>query len=549
MPQSNSLAPAEQRSERPIPIKEQTRDLKQEAQEELFDLQSLIKQTRRQVPSDDIVTLDALQALDAEAKAAHYDYLASYGPSAETPQTTTAPTYDFFADLEAPAAERKRPMQKTLEAELPTASLDAQTFAESLAVDREGTRKLAEQAVDNMFKGSASLEDLEVMLGSGDNEVQAMVKEKLTKKLGAAYAVKVMNDPGYRESLKAVQMDVSKPLGEEGPLLLESSSLEKLVALQEMFGPHTREVVQSFNLGQYDKRLKPSASTEALKIQFAVGKEGQKHLSIGVNLNFSDEKNQNMGTVERGFEIVTEKTTEGEREKKSVRHYSFKLTSEYQGDGLATKMLAGSLESYDKFGVAEIKTKANIDLGGYVWQGYGFGWDMEEAASGLNVRENPKLAEQNLEVYIKRKINNAKENAVKRLETMWLIDENGRATYPELQALLDEYDLLAKRGLAVTPQDLAQIGQNEESCQFYRQVTGEGYIQEETWMTADEFAHRRRSGALSAEEATRIEKNAFHIGKLGMAHGAFEWDGKIDLEKGSPSRALFEDKLRRSTKR
>lgn len=457
-----------------------------------------------------------------------------------------------------------------MQAQPKQALLNAESYTESLRSNREATLKQTEEAIQKLFKGSASLEDLETAIAhSEDSDVQRILMEGLSKILGESMARKILESDGeYRKKLNEIQADLSKTLNletedkplsdkEKGPVLLKGSSLEKLVAIQEIFGSHAREMIQAFDLGRKNPELQATSTKPALEVTYALNKNtGESYMRAVVDLNFASAQNSAAGNVNRSFlKIKPETPTPGTVEKTSVTHYIFKLGAEFQGDGLAADMLSESLKVYDKIGVKEIKTEANIDMGGYVWQSYGFSWDMEAAASDTGLRpsesmnkdEYQEAAERNLRIYIKRKIGNAKNNAIQRLQQMSVLDASGKTENKELQGLIDSYDTLAERGTGATPQELARIGAKEKNLRFYRQVKGTGFTEEVTWMTAQVFEQRRSSGEINAEEAKKIEQNAFHIGKLGMAHEDFSWSGKIDLSQGSPTRRILEEKLARST--
>jgi hypothetical protein len=55
-----------------------------------------------------------------------------------------------------------------------------------------------------------------------------------------------------------------------------------------------------------------------------------------------------------------------------VEHEIFTLPKAQQGSGAASKMMASSLEAYERNGVRKINVHANIDVGGYAWAKQGF---------------------------------------------------------------------------------------------------------------------------------------------------------------------------------
>lgn len=522
---------------------EQLDYLKQQAEEELLDLQSLISQTRANVPQDDIFTLDLLNEQDAEAKLALNDFLTSFQTTPQAP-----PNEPEEAGLDAIFASLRQPRQ---EDSTTSPLLDQEAFGLALETNQEQALSQAKQALNKLFSGNALLEDLETVFEhTAHIEIKNLISREMSPRLGADMVAKLLNDANYRKQLKELQNELSEPFTENGPLPLKDRSLDKLIAIKEIFGESSKEIAAAFDLSRQDERLKVNPNKNLFDVFYGIEKDGQPFMDVNVELNFEDSGRNSVGNIKRGFALKNVQTPNGIEQKKHVRHENLKLGVAYQGDGLAARMLSEALTAYDKISVKEIKTKANIDMGGYVWQSYGFGWDIEAAAHGVNPKENPKLAEQNLQIYIERKIGNAKENAVVRLTEMGLIDGQGRAKQAELQTALESYDKLAEQPLAVTPQDLAHVGIEIEHLRFYRQVTELNlFSSDETWMTAEELELRTNSGEINAEKAAIIKKNAFHLGKLGMASTDFEWDGKIDLDPNSPSRKQFEDKLKRAGKK
>lgn len=528
----------------PPPTPEQIRNLEQEAKDELFDLQSLIAMTRQNVPPSDSAALQALDKNKADAESLADDFFASFNASREQQIEFTNP---FL--LEDSHEEQKN---KTPSILLREPTLNTETYKQSLETNRESALELTRKAVKEMFSGQASITDLETLISnSNDDEVKEIVWEGLQKKLGQEVTAKIMTDADYRAKLKEQQLDLHEPISKEGPVLLKTTSLEKLIAIQEIFGSHTREMIQAFDLSKHNPDLEISGGKEVLsRVTYALGKnEGERLLEANIDVNISNTDHRPVGNITRGFTVKKELNTKEEHvENKSVRHYMFKLDENYQGKGLAAGMLSESLQVYDKISIQKIKTSANIELGGYVWQGYGFGWDVEEALPGSEGKKEGAEKSLNFEFYIKRKVEAAKRCTIKRLETMGLIDSSGNSSNPEIIEALKQYDKLAESGLSATPQELAHIGIDQTNLRFYRQLKGNStYANEEIWMTAEELKNKRASGELSEEEASQIEANEFHIGKLGMAHSEFDWEGMIDLTPESRSRTAFEKKLKRAT--
>lgn len=55
-----------------------------------------------------------------------------------------------------------------------------------------------------------------------------------------------------------------------------------------------------------------------------------------------------------------------------VRHANFELPEHLRGQGIAKQVLADSIKVYQKLGVKEINTEANLEVGAYAWARFGF---------------------------------------------------------------------------------------------------------------------------------------------------------------------------------
>jgi hypothetical protein len=62
-----------------------------------------------------------------------------------------------------------------------------------------------------------------------------------------------------------------------------------------------------------------------------------------------------------------------------VRHDVFQVPTSEQGSGLAKQVLADSYDIYTDLGVDQIKTHANLNVGGYAWAKFGFKTDDPES--------------------------------------------------------------------------------------------------------------------------------------------------------------------------
>lgn len=77
----------------------------------------------------------------------------------------------------------------------------------------------------------------------------------------------------------------------------------------------------------------------------------------------------------------------------SVDHFKFELDKNLQNKGYAKTVLKSYYEQYKKSGIDDIKTLANMNVGGYAWAKYGF--EMMDQSSVLDFIENNLNAAEN----------------------------------------------------------------------------------------------------------------------------------------------------------
>lgn len=102
-----------------------------------------------------------------------------------------------------------------------------------------------------------------------------------------------------------------------------------------------------------------------------IGREGDAAVQIRIHSTTKNEK----GAYNTDIERVFYRNAEGKLE---VEHFIFVLPEAAQGRGIGKDIMSRQLEFYDKIGVSTIKTKANVDVGGYAWAKYGFKLDDPE---------------------------------------------------------------------------------------------------------------------------------------------------------------------------
>lgn len=189
------------------------------------------------------------------------------------------------------------------------------------------------------------------------------VKAPVAQQSAPAASVSVSTAPPVVPIAVAPSTAVALPtVARRGTPLVElaRSDSEKNV-LKRFFGDDMtqEELSDAFDFGPELQKSRTRVYIEPF------GYEGRE--SIEVTWNIADINGGYAGVLKRIF-----KYDFTDREKKVVDHAYFSLERRFQGQGVAKRMLKGSVEFYDKIGIKAIEVHANLDMGKYTWAKFGF---------------------------------------------------------------------------------------------------------------------------------------------------------------------------------
>lgn len=347
--------------------------------------------------------------------------------------------------------------------------------------------------------------------------------ETLRSVLGKKYAEKLLSDKNFRKSLQQLEASLQTRLGDEGPKLSGDLSLDHLVVLHETLGPATRELVEAMNLKQHIPDLRYRPEEDVLTIsQYKIDEEsGEISAEIHCSIEFDDADDEG-SLITRVFTKSVEKDAQGNIvSRKNVEHDKFKIAPRHEAKGYAQKITKDCLSAYDKMEVDSITLKANINVGGYAWACYGYGWD-EEKMDPQDIRAFVQDLRDSLDRDIITEIRN--QNESEGAKSVFA------AAQPALERILQQLDQwLSADALNVTPQQIATLGKDGP---FLKRDSLK------RWHLADSFSE----SVLEEDSAT---KGRTRIGKALLLDS--KWYGKIDLKANTPqagkNRALLEKRL------
>ncbi len=399
-------------------------------------------------------------------------------------------------------------------------------------------------------------------------EARQAILEHMRYRLGNR-AADILDSPELRRELAGMAERLKGRLGgENGPKICEALTLSQLMGLRETMGADPEKFLAAIDV---KKRMEAAGSGAAMEYSpgslldvtesWVDEKTGELVSSVTARMLQSVEPDSAL-LIERVFKREVVNGPDGRpRVAKNVEHSLFEMPDHLKANGLAADVTRDSLAEYDKMGIDTIKLHANIDMGGYAWAVYGYGWDKKEMAK--RVLQSKDSRERDVEVGgVKKK---AKDLSPQELETMVdqeadflnaeavaevmskgrqeLADAFAEVGHADAEALLRQFDQLAKNDLTITPQSLAEFGR-QGSKLFLDTRTPE------TWHTAESLAAAVRDGRLSAEDAKDIGKKPFHAGKIVLRNA--NWHGKIDLKtdgpQGGKNRELLERYLNKDKK-
>ena len=348
--------------------------------------------------------------------------------------------------------------------------------------------------------------ELEIVRAEGiaNREKSRVMKEALVNKLGERYAEKIL-DPEYTRALERLQTFLENGIDDMPEVVLFDAyglTVENLIAIHETLGSPEAitRLVKALDLKreasdlEYENR---EPIIQPAKANFEM-ESGELESDITLAHWYEDGSH-----IVRGFSHKPVEQEDGTvTAVRSVKHDIFNLNPELGKSGIAKHVLKNSLDWYldqnatrPEKPIADIKLDANIDVGGYAWASYGFGWDEE------------KMTRERVNDYIascKKRV----EQIASHTRSAGLDEEEERA----IMAMLAAYDAALEKP-DVTPQELALIGKDGP---LFRLDSSRN------WHTERQFAEAKA-------EASEEFPFPLHAGKHGMLGKEHRWDGKVEL--------------------
>ncbi|MCC7357541.1 hypothetical protein IT408_03480 [Candidatus Uhrbacteria bacterium] len=395
-------------------------------------------------------------------------------------------------------------------------------------------------------------------IASHSTEAMAICRGAITESIGPKMTERIMREPGYMQSLQGLQESLSKPLREDGPDMCSRRDFKNLIAIKETVGDYAIELAHAIDFKQSSSETEASLSYNMSKGVIDVErigwdeKTGELITKISMSLAYlqkekassSEEQAKHgdassaelSGMIARNIVREVAEDENGQPKVTTfVEHSIFKLPDGIKDSGIAAETTRRSLEIYgsDKLNLDEIRLHANIDVGGYAWASYGYGWDHEGNASkrlATLAEKGEEIVVGGREVFEYSELTAQDKKELSRMEIAGIIDGCGTTldsisksvarrggTFPaDLYQTFSDLIEAQRQNPDVTPQDLAIMGTSLPK--IYQTVSGEYYLEDE-WSAAQQ----------AGEVAANGFKKPAHFGKLALLGS--NWYGKIELSQ------------------
>lgn len=386
-----------------------------------------------------------------------------------------------------------------------------------------------------------------IHVGEVSSESRKVMLEALSTQVGSKIAERILQEPSYLSQLTSLEASLGRPIREGGPELCTKRTFRNLVALKETVGDFSPQFAQALDLKQYSPELDSNLNYQTSKdlIEFeniSIDEEtGELTTKIAFTIYYKregtdDASDESNGLIARNLHRQVQKNESGESVvTKYIEHSVFKLPGGVKDAGVAAQMTRRSLELYgdDKMNLDEIRLHANIDVGGYAWASYGYGWDDEGNASqrlaklaengedivvgGRQVFEYEELTPADKKELARQEIDELIRGCQATLDTIAASMRRRGTEMPT--ALYQDFTQQVTSCLNnpdLTPQDLALIGDGQ--AKIYKSAEGDYYLESE-WEQA----------LASGEKPAEGFKKPAILGKLVMLGS--NWYGKIELKK------------------
>jgi hypothetical protein len=380
------------------------------------------------------------------------------------------------------------------------------------------------RVMDAVSASPVNFSDLEALRAEmiAHSEKARITKEALENRIGPRYTEKLLN-PEYARALEQLQTFLENGIdGMEDLKLFDAYDLttENLIAVHETLGSpeDITRLVKALDLKQELTELNYGNQQPVIQPAMANFEMGSGELDASITLaNWYDDGSH----IVRGF---THKPMEQEdgtvSAVRSVKHDVFNINPEHHNKGLAKRVLADSVQWYldqneqrPEKPIADIRLEANIDVGGYAWASYGFGWDKEQ------------MTAEDIRDYVGSCKGRA-ETIASHVRELGLTEDEERG----VSEMLAAYEQ-ALANPDITPQELALIGKDGP---LFRQDASHN------WYTERQFA-------LEERETSEEFPGNMHAGKYGMLGKDHRWHGTVELtgkgKQGGKNLSLLQKRI------
>lgn len=404
---------------------------------------------------------------------------------------------------------------------------------------------IATRVNEMYYQAPVNFLDLERLrlVSNSNTKLEAGVRIALQDRVGNKFSEKLLNVE-YVARLNQLQEFLKQKIeGMENVTVCEESlmSIDHLIAIHETLGTpeNINDLISALDLKKDAPELEYEENLRLIQPAFANFdlESGELNSDITVGIRYGKEDSY----LSRGFLHKPKKLADGTwGSERAVKHDVFRIQEDLGNRGIAKHMLKRSLDWYldqnkkhPENPIAEIQLEANIDVGGYAWASYGFGWDKDGMIDRYRERtfnpkeENKNKSEREREIIFRNTVKDYVTSAKERFQNIAIKLLRGSLSTAEKQSIneiLNEYDRALEDINSddlvhdVTPQRLALIGKN-----------GPRFIQDEhhDWYTEQQFNESKRSPAEDSQGPA-------HAGKFGMLGRDNRWYAKIELtESGS----------------
>ncbi len=292
----------------------------------------------------------------------------------EMPRSFTAPT----------PAERKRAQKERQEftpnpfervSETPVEKLE-RLFDKKILVDMDALDFLISQA-------------------EHDESLAELIKEQFIRKLGPKFGPRVFEDWEYREALKDTARTLASKLPDSNMPVCTEGGLKILVAAREILGEPLPQLVQACDMRRHleeEVSFKDELEQEEEDFEGVLSAgyiefdpdSGECTGDFSLRADFKLSTGEELQVFKRFERSALPPNREGDVRFERVATYEyFTVPNRLQSRGYAAREMNESVTALREAGFDRLALHANIDVGGYAWAVYGFGWDERQTAYAM----------------------------------------------------------------------------------------------------------------------------------------------------------------------